>query len=230
MSSTPPGDIPPATPATPDLICWLWAAFPPRNGQLHTARIAQALGVSQRTIQRWTQTQTQTPHLTRAQTAALHRRAILRGRGTYLWPDLDPATLARHQAQLTNAQACLDLILDDPTRTPPAWRTNTYLQPYTLTQVYYPKAHVYGVSINHTKKAIAKLHNHGDVISEITLPERFTALIAKHEILHSRSDARCITPRGLVPIGHTDTWRAAGGPVDVRAWTTPRSQNTSNQR
>lgn len=54
-ATTPNVLIPPATPATPDLICWLWAAFPPKDGRLHVARIADGLSVSPTTIRRWIQ-------------------------------------------------------------------------------------------------------------------------------------------------------------------------------
>ena len=45
--------IPPATGATPDLLCWIWAAFPPRQGHINKTRVAEALGVSRRTLGRW---------------------------------------------------------------------------------------------------------------------------------------------------------------------------------
>lgn len=84
MSSTPIEDlIPEATPATPDLICWLWAAFPPTSGRLHMARIADGLGVSDRTIRRWVRDAAQL-HLDHQGMVLVEQRAILRGRGTYL--------------------------------------------------------------------------------------------------------------------------------------------------
>lgn len=84
MSTRP--HIPPATPAPTDLFCWLWAAYPPTPaGRLSSGRIAASLGVSARTLRRWI-SDDRTDLLTPRQRAQLSRRAILRGRGTYLWP------------------------------------------------------------------------------------------------------------------------------------------------
>ena len=45
--------VPAATASTPDLICWIWAAFPPHQGHINKTRVAETLGVSRRTLGRW---------------------------------------------------------------------------------------------------------------------------------------------------------------------------------
>ena len=118
-----PGTLPIATPATADLVCWLWAAFPPRDGQLHLRRIADVLGVSPTTIRRWIADSTGRSFDTQTQ-RYLARRAILRGRGTYLWPPLDPTTQERTAGERANAiNATLSISRGIY---PPAWSTNRH--------------------------------------------------------------------------------------------------------
>lgn len=93
--------IPATRPAVSDFVCWLWAAFPQRDGQINITRVATALGVARSTVRRWITTDR--PQLARAQEAMLARRAILRGRGHYLWPLLDP--ISRRRAKLNRAYA-----------------------------------------------------------------------------------------------------------------------------
>src|SRR5699024_7657797 len=124
------GTIPAATPAANDFVCWLWAAFPQRDGTINISHVARALGVSRSTVRRWIASGQ--PHLSRGQQTMLTRRAILRGRGHYLWPRLDSDSRERAQLQLDYALRCAHLIRSEPENVPPAWRDNGTLEPHVV--------------------------------------------------------------------------------------------------
>jgi hypothetical protein len=207
-------EVPPATPAATDFVCWLWAAFPPRDGRLNVRRIAKALGVSTTTLRRWIAKDD--PKLRRRQIGRLHQRAILRGHGHYVWPDLDPVTRRRSELLYADALRNDQLITNEPERVAPTWHQNGTLSPHVVQIVYFPRAHVFGVSAATHDKARAKVERHGAVIESTVVPNKYAAVALKHEILNRVDQHRCITPRHLVPTGRTETWRETGGPTTLR--------------
>jgi hypothetical protein len=207
-------EVPPATPATTDFVCWLWAAFPPRDGRLHISRIAKALGVPPTTLRRWIAKDD--PRLRHHQVGRLHQRAILRGHGHYQWPDLDPVTRRRSELLYTDALRNDELITNEPDRVAPTWHQNGTLSPHVVQVVYFPKAHVFGVSAATHDKSRAKVQRHGEVIESTVVPNKYAAIALKHEILNRVDEHRCITPRHLVPTGRTETWREIGGLTTLR--------------
>lgn len=202
--------VPPATAATDDLLCWMWAAIPPHHDRLHVARVAEALGISDSTVRRRIKSGRATPKEMRT----LKRRAILRGRGTYLWPPLDQAS--RQRIWLLEQEARRGLQVLEAGNIPAPWRTGTILKPHTLLLIHYPAARVYGVAAATADNTIAKIRRAGgEIIEETTAPNRFAARVAKSEVLEKVQPWRCIPPRELVPSGRTETWLAAGGRVDL---------------
>lgn len=208
------GQVPEATAATNDLVCWLWAAFAPRDGSLNITRVAQGLGVSRATVRRWIRSNN--PKLTRAQVARLHQRAILRGRGHYLWPALDETSRARsellHQAAIRNDE----LIRNEPERVAPTWQKDLTLDSHEVHIVHYPKAHVYGVAVSNHPKTLPKLRRFGEILQTVTVPNKYAAIALKHEVLERMAQHRCIVPSRLVPSGRTEVWREAAGPGSLR--------------
>lgn len=209
--------IPAATAATPDLVCWIWAAFPPYRGHINKTRVAEALGVSRRTLGRWLD-DAEGREFDRDTQAALSRRAILRGHGTYLWPDLDEMSLFRTRSEARNAYTAYKAIQADVI--PAAWRDNTTLLPHDVLQISYERAHVFGVAVSvvhNTKKTRAKIENTGGLVFRSHRAEnKYAALMLKHTLLAQKTEHRCIPPRSRVKIGRTETWREAGGPYDWR--------------
>lgn len=204
----PPGSIPPATAAASDLVCWLHAAYRPRpDGWLPTTRVAADLGVSARTIRRWAQESERTP--TPPQRTYLARRAILRGRGTYLWPDLDDAGRFRQrtQGQLHAGYAAQV----DAGDTRPYWRDRGHLETFWVVLAWYPRAHVYQVAIGRTDKALSRIAYRAEILKVQHAPSMFHANAVKAATLAAHADRQCITPRALVPTGRTDTLRQTGG-------------------
>lgn len=209
--------LPEATPATPDLLCWMWAAIPPKAGRLHVARVAAALNVSDSTIRRWIKTAGERPIDPTALTT-LRRRAILRGRGQFLWPSLDLATRERAWVLHQDALAGQQLITEAPNDVPVAWLTGNALKPHEVMLVYYPTARVHGVASAATPDSARKIRrNGGEILETVLAPNRYAARIIKAASLEQASEHRCIPPRSLVPTGRTETWRQAAGVVTLAA-------------
>ncbi len=204
--------LPMATPAAADLVCWLWAAIPQRDGKINVTRAADALGVSRSTVRRWV-TNAHDLVLNDTGTRILARRAILRGHGRYLWPLLDEATLARNEQQVSYARKAHAAILDRGPEGVPGWNDKGHLGPHTVAVVHYPKAHVYGVTSARTVKALQKVTRVGQIIQTRTVDSRFAAQLVKLETLARARDHRCVIPRELIPSGRTEVWLESAGPV-----------------
>lgn len=201
MSRTPDG-IPPATPAAGDLSCWLHAAYPAReDGWLPTGRIAADLGVSTSTVRRWSNDAKKAPQ--GGHRTYLARRAILRGRGTYLWPELDIASTYRQTGQGEYHARCAQLV--DEGKPLPSWRDLGHLERYWIALAWYPEAHVYQVSMGRTKKALSRIEYRADVLQTRLVTSMFHAAEIKAVTLAKYADRQCIAPRELVPTGRTET-------------------------
>lgn len=197
-----------ATPATPDLLCWLWAAVPPKNGRLHFARCAEVLGVHPSTVRRWVKTAHEREWNDTAMNV-LRPRAFLRGRGHPLWPPMDPASVAREQRTRTQAERRADLIEAGDR----SWNDPAALEPHTVAVMHHRHAHVYGVvTAGSSGEMITRATRRGStVVATTTAEHKYAAVMAKARILDEMADARCIPPRGLLTIGRTETWHHRAG-------------------
>lgn len=205
--------LPELTPATADLLCWLWAATPPKDGRLDVGKAAASLGVSDSTLRRWIKNSKAAtmPAPARAKRTRLLQLAILRGRGQLLWPPLDRASRERQLALCVDARRGLELTQNDPDSAPATWLT-----PRTIYLVHYPRARCYGVASGATRSTPDKIRAvDGEIIDETQVANRHAATLAKAAVLERVRAARCIPPRSLVPTGRTETWRQAYGPVDL---------------
>ena len=207
-------DLLPPSPATADLLCWLWAAIPPRpDGRLHIARAADALGVSDPTIRRWIKNSraADMPRPAEAKIPRLRQLAILRGRGQMLWPPLDRTERERQLALLEEARRALLVTTDSPHLAPVSWT-----KPCTVYVVHYPKARVYGVAYGTSRSAPSRIRAAGgDIVDEAQVSNRHAAALMKETVLEGVRPARCIPPRSLVPAGRTSAWRQTHQPVPL---------------
>lgn len=213
MSTDLADHLPEATPAVPDPICWLWAAFPQRDGRLHISRIAQDLGVSATTIRRWIREADRTT-LDDAGQLMIKRRAILRGRGTYQWPDLDQNSRQRQMLQARYAAQVNDTIRAGQSAA--KWATDGTLEEHHVAVVQFPRAHDYGVTSARTANSLRRVERYGRIVQTLTVPNRYAAVMLKQATLARVDHARCVVPRELVPTGRTETWREVAGPVRMR--------------
>lgn len=205
--STPrrPDGIPPATPAASDLVCWLHAAYPARDdGWLPTSHIAADLGVTSRTVRRWAQDTAKIP--AHEHRTYLARRAILRGRGTYLWPELDESSRFRQDEQGAFHARCAQLVNDRDIL--PAWEEAGHIAEYWIALAWYPRAHAYTVAMGRTRKALTRIEYRAEILRVITAPSMFHAAAIKAATLSQYPDRRCIAPRELIPTGRTEALRS----------------------
>lgn len=203
--------VPEATPAAADLVCWIWAAVPPKHGRIHVARAADAFGVSEQTLRRWL-ADAADRELNEVGLRRATQLAILRSKGHLLWPDLDASSRARAAAKHRYAIRCLQLIAGDPGRVPAEWHRDARLEPHQVLLVSYPRAHAYAITAIRDPKTRRRLiAGGGEVVSECTVDNRYAADLAKYTALEAVDGHRCVAPRSLVPIGHTDCWRETGG-------------------
>ncbi len=197
-----------------NLYCWLWAAFPPKAGRLDMPRIAEGLGVSPSTIRRWLRDPD--TELTHTSMVMLHRRAILRGRGHYRWPPVDDATLRRSQHAAEAAQRSLTLEPSD--RDKKTGRTKAH----AVELIYYPRAHVFGLTAHQTHKHSQRIRNHGGItLDAIETPNYWSAVLLREQLLDQvGAGDRVIAPSDMVRNGRTHTWlEKAGRPSLVAAVT-----------
>ncbi len=188
-----------------NLYCWLWAAFPPKRGRLDVPRAAKALGVSPSTVWRWLRKPDH--ELSRERMVALHRRAILRGRGHYLWPPVDAATLRRGRHAATTAERSLTRTPSD--RDAKIGRT----LPHVVELIYYPRAHVYGLTAHQTHKHSQRIRNRGGItLDTIECPSYWAAVLLREQLLDQvGAEHRVIAPSDMVRTGRTHTWLEKAG-------------------
>lgn len=82
--------------------------------------------------------------------------------------------------------------------------------------VHFPQAHVYGMTSARTAKALQRVQRYGQIVHSLAVPNKFAATMLKQATLERLDAYRCVAPRELVPTGRTETWREAGGPVQLR--------------
>lgn len=206
-------ELTPPTPATADLLCWLWAAIPPKDGRLHIARAAEALKVSDSTLRRWIKAAdaADMPQQARCALPRMRQLANLRGKGQLLWPPLDQASRDRQAALVREAQRALTATIEQPDAVPVSWLTS-----HTLYLVHYPAARVLGVASGSTDDTARKIRTaRGEIVRTLQVQNRHAARLAKAAVLEQIQSARCIPPRTLIPTGRTETWRDSAADVDL---------------
>lgn len=221
--------LPETTPATPDLICWLWAAVEsrtvtdPETGdqeqRLNISAIARAFKVSRTTVRRWiahadddvrqvTSVAMQEAMLSRpveAQAASLARQ---RGKGRYLWPSPDPVTARRAEARAYRATRDAQMLANHPDRAPEAWSKTGVLLPHEVLLCYWPHADAWTIAVTHNDKIPHRIRRFGgEIVSSVSRPNRWASEALKFDIFDIIAEHRAITPRALIPLGHTDAWR-----------------------
>lgn len=207
--------VPLATPATPDLVCWIWAAIPPKDGRIHVARVAEALGVSRSTIYRWLR-DPEEREFNETGMKIVRRRAILRGHGDYLWPPLDDGSRRRIDALRADAQRARSALTTGPEGISELARLRGAVDHHDVYLVHYPKARVYGVASGRTHDTERKIRaRHGEVLQRRSVPDRYAARLLKYAALDQVDEHTCIPPKALVPVGRTETWNQRAGRIDL---------------
>jgi hypothetical protein len=203
-------ELPRVTTAAPDLNCWIWAATPQYRGKINITRAADRFGVSRTTMRRWLN-QPGRHQLTSKQIIRAQQLAILRGRGTILWPDLDPGSRRRLDHAHRNAEQAAQVIADQPELIPPDWTTNHTLDSHSVLLIWWPYARAYSITTTRSGKTLAKIQSArylGEIVQQVATPNRYAADVIKYQTLINYSEFLCITPRALIPFGRTEALRA----------------------
>lgn len=220
--------VPAATPTTPDALCWIWAAIPPKDGRIHVARVAQAVDRSPRTIRRWIAAAPDRDLDARA-TAILRNRAFLRGHGDLLWPALNDHRERSAQLLQEQAEHNLQLLADHPDQIPAGWRRGPTLQAYQVYAYYHHDARVFGVATGSTRATANNLRRmKAQIIQIVTVPSKWHAQVLKYDALDQVAASRCIPPRSLIPAGRTETWWRRADAADLAATARRRGLTTSS--
>lgn len=198
--------MPAAIASSYDARIWILAAFPPTpRGRPNNRQAAAKLGISERTLRRWIHDPTKfRPDALKR----LMQLAVLRGKGTLLWPTPSAETIAHEQKALETAtravleiEAGIDL---DFWEGPKVDR----LQPHTVYLLHYPRAHAYGITNSQHPKSLARIKRvGGEIISAETHPNYWAAEQAKYATLFEKCDLRCVAPTGAMPVGSRHAWR-----------------------
>lgn len=170
----------------------LTAHYPRRAGGLNTAAAAEDLGVSERTIRRWT-SDTTTDHYTDAQVQ--HR----------IGPLLPPAAvLADEQKRLAHDLQGLEWMKKDRSRIPVLWRNNGWLKPYQVYIAHLTDKRVCTVRI--TDKTDLGRGKGGAVLQHVEFPTRIHAEAHVLQMLGQLVPWRIVAP---------ESWKL---PAPTRCW------------
>lgn len=208
--------VPKATETTPDALCWIWAAIPPRaDGRIDIPRVAAAVDRSQSTIRRWIRA-APTKSLDERALRILRMRANLRGHGDYLWPPLNHEAAEAAEKLRQRAQWRLEVL--NAGQVPSTWAERE-LRPQSIYLYHHPIARVFGVATASGRtnwQALRKAGATDPPVATIEVPTRIHAQVIKYDILELLADHRCLPPRAMIPSGRTQTWWQRAGDVDLQ--------------
>ncbi len=189
------------------LRCVVGVAFGVNSrGQPHTATAAAALGVSQRTVQRWLHGTDRT--LARLPAGRLEQiQAAVRPDPESLRQEEITARYAHDAIAASAAPAGTGVL--------PAWRQQKWLEPH-LVAVLELAGGLRQVAITRASdRAMPELRKRGKVVSHTTLGTRFHATALAAALLTQLDPWRVMTPPGAVKQGRTQTWVADAPPVTL---------------
>lgn len=170
------------------------------RGQPHTAAAAAALGVSQRTVQRWLHGTDRT--LARLPAGRLEQiQAAARP---------DPETLRQEEIAARYAhEAIAQIAAPGGAGVLAAWRQQKWLEPHLVAVLELWGLGLRQVAITRASdRALPELHKRGKVLSHTTLASRFHATALVAALLTQLDPWRVMTPPGVVKQGRTQTWVA----------------------
>lgn len=162
------------------------------NGALRTELVAADLGVSPRTVQNW------------IRNGLPHKRAE-----QFRWVfALDDEMLHKQRQQAEYArQLALDLHRGVLVMTP-MWEQQKWLEPHYVEIVELTGvSHLHVVRLHRWDAERRDLARDGAVtVDEVKFPNRFTAAVAKYEVLEAVRDWRVLIPKHAVHRGGTEVW------------------------
>lgn len=178
-----------------------------RRGRPDTTTAAGALGVSQRSVQRWLHGEPDDrPHISPA-----HHRD--------LWQLSRPAEPSLRQEELTAAHARESLArIKLPKRRGilAAWRHQRWLEPHMVGVLELPQLGVRQVAVSRVgDRTVQEMRRRGQVVDFTVVDTRFHATVLTHALLRRLDPWRIQLPAGLVKQGHTRAWTTDAPTIDL---------------
>ena len=175
------------------------------HGGPNTAAAAEAMGVSQRTVQRWL-------HASHGRSLAHIPRKRLARLIELLQPE--PGTVAREAQQARYATKAIGgLHLGRKAGVKPAWEKQRWLEPH-LVVVLEIKVGTYKIrQLAVARAEVAKtddLKKRGKVVDQAVVPTRFHATVLTHKVLTDLGPWRFQAGDDQVLQGYTQAWLADG--------------------
>lgn len=174
------------------------------TGHVDTAAVANAAGVSVRTVQRWM------AGSNRQNAAIPHTRLLQLCR---------PPTHTQERSQQAAdyaSEAIMKISLPKGRGVLPAWREQGWLESHVVGILALRGLPLRQVVIsNGTARSTADLRRRGELLDVTTVPTRFHATVLVHEVL-SRVEPWCVLPsREILAVGRTQVWAEDGPVVDL---------------
>jgi transcriptional regulator with XRE-family HTH domain len=178
-------------------------------GRPDTRAAAAALGVSQRTVQRWL-------HGTARNLAKVPAERL---RQIHEFGLPDPETLAQESKTADYArEAIARIALPKGRGVLPAWQRQNWLEPHIVAVLELPDRKLRQVGVARVAgRSSDELRKRGEWSDWTVVQSRFHATVLAHELLTSLTPWRIKSPAGWVKRGPTQTWLADAPSTDVAA-------------
>lgn len=178
------------------------------RGALNTAAAAAAMGVSQRTVQRWL-------HAPHGRSLAHIPPARLKQLITLLLPSEE--TRERERQVARNAATAIEqLARPNSLGLRPAWVAQRWHEEHLVAVIEIKEYAIRQVAVarsDATKRA--QLAKRGRIVAEAVVPTRFHATLVVHEVLTQLEPWRFAAGPGQVLQGFTQAWTADAPAVDL---------------
>lgn len=174
------------------------------RGAVNADAVAQALGVTPRTVHRW-------------MAGSNRRKAAIPS--IRLEQLVSPPTeiALRHQQQVDYAQdAVAEIGLPKGRGILPAWRTNGWLDSHVVA-VIAPKGTPWRqlVVSNGSARSMTELRRRGDILDLTTVPTRFHGVVLAHEVFRTVHPWRVYPSATKLKTGRTQVWANDAPAVDL---------------
>jgi hypothetical protein len=170
-----------------------------RRGHADTAAAAAALGVSQRTVQRWL-------HGARRSRAQIPPARLEQLIGQLL-PSEDTRRREGHQA--VYAAEAIEKIRSGKGGAPSVWQRQRWLEPHLVAVIETGprrEQRIRQIAVNRVSSMKNPLTRRGTVIDQVVVPTRFHATVLVHHVLTALAPWRFQAGPGDVEAGYTQAW------------------------
>ncbi len=168
-------------------------------------RVGASIGVTPGTVRRWVREQLPAKRVRDLEALVLPSESALE----------------QERRELIYAREAVEEINEPGRRINSAWKEERWLEPHVLGIVEIPHLRVCVPRISRSggeKKVNDRARaGHGVVVQDYLFGNRFSAQVAKGEVLEALAPWRLVLPHGLLPRGRTEAW-IADAPLPKLQW------------